>query len=250
MKKRILLSNDDGYRARGIEKLAEALSAFAEVTVVAPEVNQSGSSNSLTLTRPLMVRQAPNGFYYINGTPSDCVHIALTGMLKNPPDLVVSGINDGANLGEDTLYSGTVAAATEGYLFGFPAMAFSLVQRNWEHLDDAVEKAAELVQKQLETPRKEPMLLSINIPSIPKSEYKSIKVTRLGRRHPSQQVIPCENPKGEDMYWIGMVGEVRRFSHETDFSCVREGHITVTPLHIDLTSHDEISMTQEWIDQA
>jgi 5'-nucleotidase len=246
--KRILVSNDDGYNAKGIELLAEALRSFAEVIVIAPETNHSGASNSLTLTRPLTVRQAANGYYYVNGTPSDCVHIALTGILKHKPDLVVSGINNGANLGEDTLYSGTVAAATEGYLFGIPSIAFSLTERNWPHIEAAVEIAVHIVRHQLAQPRQAPCLLSVNIPPLPKHEPENICVARLGRRHPSQPVIEATNPSGETIYWIGPTGEVADAGSDTDFGIIKQGKISVTPLRLDLTHYDELSITHEWLE--
>lgn len=247
MRKHILLSNDDGYSARGIEALYEALSDIADVTVVAPETNHSGASNSLTLNRPLAIRQAKNGFYYVNGTPSDSVHVALTGLVDKKIDLVVTGINNGANLGEDTLYSGTVAAATEGFLFGYPAIAFSLVEREWPHLDAAVEISQYIVKKQLEKPRQSPMLLSVNIPALASHDPNNIRITRLGRRHPSQAVVPTISPNGETMYWIGSVGNVRDFADDTDFGAVQNGHVAITPLDLDLTHHDEIELTQRWI---
>ncbi|WP_028358204.1 5'/3'-nucleotidase SurE [Brackiella oedipodis] len=250
MKKKILLTNDDGYNAKGLELLAKALEPIADVTVFAPETNHSGASNSLTLVRPLMIRQAANGFYYANGTPTDCVHLALTGFLQEPPDLLVSGINNGANLGEDTLYSGTVAAASEGYLFGVPSIAFSLVKRGWEHIQPAVRAAVHIIQKQLEQPRQNPMLLSVNIPSIAEHSYKKIRVTRLGRRHPSQKVIPIQSPNGETMYWIGAVGQIKDKAFETDFAAIEDNCISITPLHLDLTNHAEIALTKDWLNSA
>ena len=247
MRKHILLSNDDGYNARGIEVLYEALSEIADVTVVAPETNHSGASNSLTLNRPLAVRQAKNGFYYVNGTPSDSVHVALTGMIERKIDLVVAGINNGANLGEDTLYSGTVAAATEGFLFGYPSIAFSLIEKEWPHLDAAAEISQYIVKKQLEQPRQSPMLLSVNIPALATHDPNNIRITRLGRRHPSQAVVPTTSPNGETMYWIGSVGNVRDFADDTDFGAVQNGHVAITPLDLDLTHHAEIELTQRWI---
>src|SRR5690606_21351177 len=183
---RILVSNDDGYNAPGIEALFHALKGLGELTVVAPETNCSGASNSLTLNRPMSVRQAPNGFYYVNGTPSDCVHIALTGLLDFRPDLVVSGINNGANMGDDTLYSGTVAAATEGYLFGIPSIAFSLTERGWQHLDTAAYVARQIVERHAAQPLPHAVLLNVNIPPVPRESLNGLKVTRLGKRHPSE----------------------------------------------------------------
>lgn len=246
MRKHILLSNDDGYNARGIEVLYEALTEIADVTVVAPETNHSGASNSLTLNRPLALRQSKNGFYYVNGTPSDSVHIALTGFIERPIDLVVAGINNGANLGEDTLYSGTVAAATEGFLFGYPAIAFSLIEKDWPTLDAAAEISQYIVKKQLDEPRQSPMLLSVNIPVAAKHDPANIRVTRLGRRHPSQAVVPTISPNGDTMYWIGAVGDIRDFADDTDFGAVAQGHVAVTPLDLDFTNHDEITLTRRW----
>ncbi|NLJ51297.1 MAG: 5'/3'-nucleotidase SurE [Alcaligenaceae bacterium] len=250
MRKHILLSNDDGYSARGIEALYEALCEIADVTVVAPETNHSGASNSLTLNRPLAVRQAKNGFYYVNGTPSDSVHVALTGLVDRKIDLVVAGINNGANLGEDTLYSGTVAAATEGFLFGYPSIAFSLIEREWPHIDAAAEISKYIVKKQLDEPRQEPMLLSVNIPALAEHKPENIRITRLGRRHPSQSVVPTASPNGETMYWIGAVGNVRDFADDTDFGAVQNGYVAITPLDLDLTHHDEIDLTNRWIHGA
>ena len=247
MRKHILLSNDDGYHAKGIEALYEALSEIADVTVVAPETNHSGASNSLTLNRPLAVRQAKNGFYYVNGTPSDSVHVALTGLIEREIDLVVAGINNGANLGEDTLYSGTVAAATEGFLFGYPAFAFSLIEREWPHLEAAAQISQYIVKKQLAQPRQAPMLLSVNIPALAAHDPDNIRVTRLGRRHPSQAVVPTSSPNGETMYWIGAVGNVRDFADDTDFGAVQNGYVAVTPLNLDLTHHAELELTRQWI---
>ncbi len=246
--KRILVSNDDGYNADGVQALAEALREFAEVTVVAPEVNHSGASNSLTLNRPLSVRRTPSGDYYLNGTPSDCVHVALTGLLDERPDLVVSGINNGANLGEDTLYSGTVAAATEGYLFGIPSIAFSLTEKNWPELEAAAKISADIVRHQLANPFPAPVLLSVNIPPAPEHHWSSLRVTRLGRRHPSQPVIKSTNPAGEPIYWIGMVGEVADFADDTDFGATSQGLISVTPLQLDLTHYKQLNQARSWVE--
>ncbi len=237
---KILLSNDDGYQAPGIVALYEALRPLADVEVVAPEQNNSAKSNALSLHSPLYVHKAPNGFRYVNGTPADCVHIALTGLLGYKPDLVVSGINNGANMGDDTIYSGTVGAAMEGYLFGVPAIAFSQTQKGWAHLDAAAAKAAELVGgliKGLESRRAEPWLLNVNIPNRPLDAIKGFKVTRLGRRHAAEPVITQVNPRGETMYWIGGAGPARDEGEGTDFHAAAQDHATVTPLQIDLTDH-------------
>ncbi|WP_050477237.1 5'/3'-nucleotidase SurE [Herbaspirillum rhizosphaerae] len=231
---KILISNDDGYQAPGILALADALSAIAEITVVAPDSNRSGSSNSLTLDRPLWVERAGNGFYYLNGTPSDCVHVALTGLLPERPDLIVSGINQGQNMGDDTLYSGTVAAATEGFLFGIPAIAFSQLHKGWEHLDSAARIAREIVERQFEELAK-PYLLNVNIPNLPYAELKPCVATRLGKRHTSEPVYKMRDPHGKDIYWIGPAGAVKDAGDGTDFHATAQGHVSITPLQIDLT---------------
>ncbi len=243
----ILVSNDDGYNARGLEALVEALRDLAEVTVVAPEVNHSGASNSLTLTRPLAVRHAPNGFIYVNGTPSDCVHIAMTGLLGVRPDLVVSGINNGANMGDDTLYSGTVAAAAEGYLFGVPSLAFSLVDKGWAHLDTAVDAARKLVAHQLAHPAGGSLLLNVNVPNLPIDQLRGVLATRLGKRHPSQPVIPASTPYGETVYWIGPAGAANDASSGTDFDAIEQGYVSVTPLRLDLTDQARLGQITGWV---
>ncbi|TEA77698.1 5'/3'-nucleotidase SurE [Allopusillimonas ginsengisoli] len=243
---RILVSNDDGYNAPGLEALVGALKGLGDVTVVAPETNCSGSSNSLTLNRPLWVRQASNGFYYVNGTPSDCVHIALTGLLDFRPDLVVSGINNGANMGEDTLYSGTVAAATEGYLFGIPSIAFSLVRKGWEHIESAAEIARKVVERQTSEPLTGHFLLNVNIPAVPVQAIQEIRVTRLGKRHPSEPVVKTKTPYGDPVYWIGPVGSVSDSSADTDFGAIEQNAVSITPLRFDLTHYDQLDLVRDW----
>jgi 5'-nucleotidase len=253
---KILLSNDDGFQAPGIVALYEALKDLADVEVVAPEHNNSAKSNALTLHSPLYVHRAANGFRYVNGTPADCVHIALTGLLDYLPDLVVSGINNGANMGDDTIYSGTVGAAMEGYLFGVPAIAFSQVEKGWGHLDTAATVARELVTQLLPTlPSRQPIptdvhamgataergpgpwLLNVNVPNVPLAELKGVKVARLGRRHAAEAVIKQVNPRGETMYWIGGAGPAREDGEGTDFHATTNGYATITPLQVDLTHH-------------
>jgi 5'-nucleotidase len=243
----ILVSNDDGYHARGLEALVDVLRDLADITVVAPEVNHSGASNSLTLSRPLAVRHAANGFIYVNGTPSDCVHVALTGLLDRKPDLVVSGINNGANMGDDTLYSGTVAAAAEGFLFGIPSIAFSLVERGWNHLDNAAAYARLIVEHQLKNPIRQPLLMNVNFPDLPASQTKGIRTTRLGKRHASQPVIPTQTPSGETVYWIGPAGGALDAGEGTDFEAVVKGYVSVTPLRLDLTQHDQLADLEKWV---
>lgn len=243
---RILVSNDDGYNAAGIEALHQALQGLGKLTVIAPETNCSGASNSLTLNRPLSVRQAANGFYYVNGTPSDCVHVALTGLLDFRPDLVVSGINNGANMGDDTLYSGTVAAAMEGHLFGIPAIAFSLIERGWPHLDSAARIAREVVERCRRQPLAPNTLLNVNIPAVPYDALKGLRVTRLGKRHPSEPVIQSRTPYGEPVYWIGPVGRVSDSADDTDFGAVEQLAVSVTPLRVDLTNYEQLAGIRAW----
>jgi len=244
---RILVSNDDGYSAPGIEALAEVLAPHAELTVVAPEVNHSGASNSLTLNRPLSVRQAKNGFWVINGTPSDCVHIALTGLLDFKPDLVVSGINNGANMGDDTIYSGTVAAAIEGHLFGIPSMAFSLTAKGWPHLEDTAQWCRDLVLRFMRENLPSSTLLNVNLPPLPAAQVQGMVTTRLGKRHASQPVVPAQNPQNETVYWIGAVGHAQDESEGTDFHAVANGMISVTPLRLDLTHDQQLDRVSKWL---
>lgn len=236
---KILICNDDGYLAPGILALYEALKDVAELEVIAPEQNNSAKSNALTLHSPLSVHRATNGFRYVNGTPADCMHIALTGLLDYRPDLVVSGINNGANMGDDTIYSGTVGAAMEGYLFGIPAIAFSQVNRDWHHLDSAARKVRELVQAlhQGQMIGLTPFLLNVNIPNLPYDQIGRLKLCRLGRRHAAESVIQQKNPRGETMYWIGAAGQVKDDADGTDFHATAQGHISMTPLKIDLTDY-------------
>ncbi len=248
---KILLSNDDGYQAPGIQALYEVLSDIASVEVVAPEHNNSAKSNALTLHSPLYVHTAPNGFRYVNGTPADCVHIALTGLLGYTPDLVVSGINNGANMGDDTIYSGTVGAAMEGYLFGVPAIAFSQTDKGWRHLDAAAAKARELVEflapsvqahrMAAEGGHHEPWLLNVNMPCLPLAQMQGFKVARLGRRHAAERVITQVSPRGETMYWIGAAGPAKDDAEGTDFHATAQGHVSITPLQIDLTDHSRLA---------
>ncbi|MCC6071639.1 5'/3'-nucleotidase SurE [Massilia sp. GCM10020059] len=231
---RILISNDDGYLAPGINALADALASVADIVVVAPDSNRSGASNSLSLDRPLSVTRAANGFYFVNGTPTDCVHIALTGMLDYRPDLIVSGINNGQNMGDDTLYSGTVAAATEGFLFGIPAIAFSQVEYGWAHIDSAARVARDLVLRRFdELPS--PYLLNVNIPNLPYEQLTTIAATRLGRRHQAEPVIRAHDPRGREIFWIGPPGATRDAGEGTDFHATTQGQVSITPLQIDLT---------------
>lgn len=239
---KILISNDDGYLAPGLMALAEAMSAIADIVVVAPDSNRSGSSNSLTLERPLSVNRATNGFYFVNGTPTDCVHIALTGGIAGfTPDLVVSGINQGQNMGDDTLYSGTVAAATEGYLFGIPAIAFSQVHHGWEHIDAAARVARDIVLRRFETLPK-PYLLNVNIPNLPYDQLTTTIATRLGKRHMAEPVVRSADPRGREIYWIGPPGAAKDAGEGTDFHATDHGAISITPLQIDLTHVQQLNL--------
>lgn len=241
---KILVSNDDGYLAPGIIALADALRPIAEVVVVAPDSNRSGSSNSLTLDRPLSVHRAENGFYFVNGTPSDCVHVALTGGLSFRPDLIVSGINQGQNMGDDTLYSGTVAAATEGFLFGIPAIAFSQVDKGWAHVDSAARIARDFVERDFDMLQR-PYLLNINIPNLPYDEIKGVRPTRLGKRHESESVIKTLDPHGREIFWIGPAGKAKDAGEGTDFHAVSQGFVSVTPLQIDLTHNAQLEVLKK-----
>ncbi|MES2716786.1 MAG: 5'/3'-nucleotidase SurE [Pseudomonadota bacterium] len=238
---RILVCNDDGYLAPGLAALVQAVQGLGEIEVIAPEQNASGTSNALTLNRPLQVFAAglaSPGVRFVNGTPSDCVHVALTGLLGYRPDLVLSGINQGANMGDDTLYSGTVAAAMEGYLFGVPAIAFSQAEKGWTHLDAAGRVARALVQQLLaEGLPAEPFLLNVNIPNRADADTLPRRVTRLGRRHASAPVIRQTNPRGEPIYWIGPAGDAREAGEGTDFHATANGCVSITPLQVDLTEH-------------
>ena len=244
---RILLSNDDGYFAPGLQHLHDALAPLGTITVVAPEQDRSGASNSLTLDRPLSVRRAPNGFYYVNGTPTDCVHLAVTGFLDELPDIIVSGINLGANMGDDTIYSGTVAAATEGYLLGIPAIAVSLASKAGAHFLTAAQVAADIVQRFKSTAQRTPWLLNVNVPDIPFAELAGTDVTRLGKRHKAEPVIKTISPRGETVYWVGAAGPAADSGAGTDFCAVAAKRVSVTPLQIDLTHYDEQTAVHVWL---
>jgi 5'-nucleotidase len=243
---RILIANDDGYLAPGLVALVEACRGLGDIDVIAPEQNASGMSNSLTLGRPLSVftaRGGPSdGFRVVNGTPSDCVHVAMTGLLDGRPDLVISGINNGENMGDDTLYSGTVAAAMEGFLFGVPAIAFSLQHKGWTHVDAAA-RGARRAGRTTDAPAlppppgAAPWLLNVNFPDRPDADSVPWATTRLGRRHASEPVVVQKNPRGEPIYWIGPAGDAREAGAGTDFHAVANGRVSITPLQVDLTDH-------------
>jgi 5'-nucleotidase len=244
---RILLSNDDGYFAPGLTTLALRLSKLAEITIVAPERNRSGASNSLTLDRPLRVRQTSENCYYVDGTPTDCVHIALTGLMKEMPDMVISGINDGANMGDDTIYSGTVAAAMEGFLLEIPSFAVSMSQHNATYFDTAARVMEELVQHYLEIPFKEPTLLNINVPDVPYEQLNGKVVTRLGKRHKAEPVMQLKTPRGETVYWVGAAGAPNDGGEGTDFHAIAHNQVSISPIHVDLTKHAQLNGLKDWL---
>ncbi|SET53537.1 5'-nucleotidase /3'-nucleotidase /exopolyphosphatase [Nitrosomonas marina] len=244
---RILLSNDDGYFAPGLACLANALESVAEITVVAPERDRSGSSNSLTLDRPLSLQQAHNGFYFVNGTPTDCVHLAVTGMLDVLPDMVISGINHGANMGDDTVYSGTVAAATEGFLLGVPSLAVSLTDVSNGHYTTAARVVVDLVNRFKKDKLKIPILLNINVPDIEYEQLQGMRVTRLGRRHKAEPVIRAISPRGNTVYWVGPAGPAQDAGKGTDFHAVQFNNVSITPLQIDLTRFDQMEFVSQWL---
>ena len=243
----ILLSNDDGYFAPGLAALADMLAPLATVTVVAPERDRSGASNSLTLDRPLTVRRASNGFFFVNGTPTDCVHLAVTGLLDSLPDIVISGVNHGANMGDDTIYSGTVAAATEGFLLGIPSFAISLVAHGGDNFGTAARVALEMVQRFERSPLTQAALLNINVPDVPYAQLRGLEVTRLGKRHKAEPVVKTNTPRGDPVYWIGAAGSAQDAGAGTDFNAVERATVSVTPLQVDLTHFSQLQTIRNWI---
>lgn len=244
---KILVSNDDGYLATGINVLTAALEQVADVVVIAPDRNRSAASNSLTLSTPLRVSEFGPNRYKVDGTPSDCVHLALTGLLDYEPDLVVSGINHGANLGDDVIYSGTVAAAMEGRFLGLPTIAVSLVGRKLQHFDTAAAVAAELVQKIERAPLASDVVLNVNVPNVSADDLAGVRATRLGFRHKSEQILKDTDPYGRPIYWVGPAGAGQDAGEGTDFFAIEEGFASVTPLNVDLTRHDAIEDLSIWL---
>jgi len=243
----ILISNDDGFLAEGIKTLAAHLAKIAKVTIVAPDLNRSGASSSLSLDTPLSVKEAEPDYYYVNGTPTDCVHIALSGLLSDMPDFVISGINDGANMGDDTVYSGTVAAAKEGYLVGIPSFAISMSQHKATHFETAAKVTVELVERFVKNPIKAPPLLNVNVPDIPYEQLQGTIITRLGKRHKAEPPIETKTPRGDTVYWIGPAGQPKDNSQGTDFHAVENNQVSITPLGVDLTQYEQISALENWI---
>ncbi|HDS1213085.1 TPA: 5'/3'-nucleotidase SurE [Shewanella algae] len=246
---KILVSNDDGVTAPGIRALSEALSAVAEVLTVAPDRNCSGASNSLTLTNPLRINKLDNGYISVNGTPTDCVHLAIRELYEGEPDMVVSGINAGANMGDDTLYSGTVAAAMEGRFLGLPAVAVSLVGRELTHYDSAVAYAVKIIMGLKKHPIASDQILNINVPDLPLDEIKGIRVTRLGARHKAEGMVRARDPHGREVFWLGPPGIELDVGEDTDFYAVSQGYVSITPLTVDLTAYRQLSQLQHWIEK-
>jgi 5'-nucleotidase len=243
----ILISNDDGYQSAGIRILADTLSEIATITVVAPDRDRSGASNSLTLDSPIRARQAENGYTYVDGTPTDCVHLAITGLLDEEPDMVVAGINAGANLGDDVLYSGTVAAAMEGRFLGLPAIAVSLVSERPTHFETAARVTLDLVRRLLSNTLPADTILNLNVPDLPLEELAGMQATRLGHRHKSEAVVRMQDPRGRPVYWVGPAGSEQDAGPGTDFHAVRTGHVSVTPLDVDLTRYKALEEVSSWL---
>lgn len=244
---RILISNDDGVFAPGIKALHDAMKDLGDVIVVAPDRDRSAASKSLTLNNPLYAREVENGFISVDGTPTDCVHLALRSFVKEKPDIVVTGINAGSNLGDDVMYSGTVAAATEGYIMGCPAVAFSLNDSESISYETAAQVAKTVVEYVIRKPYN--MLLNVNIPAVELKDIKGIKTCRLGSRHQSEGIISMKDPRGRDIYWVGPSGEAQDAGEGTDFHAIFNNYVSITPLEMDLTNHNEMSKTKEWISE-
>ena len=244
---RILLSNDDGYQAPGLVCLAEALAPLAEISVVAPDRNRSGASNSLTLENPIRARTADNGFVFVDGTPTDCVHLAITGLLAHEPDMVIAGINAGSNMGDDVLYSGTVAAAMEGRFLGLPAIAVSLAGVEFRHFATAAQVVVRLMERLKNDPLPADTILNVNVPDIPWEQLEGFEATRLGRRHKSEPMVKMRDPRGQDIYWVGPVGAEQDAGPGTDFFAVRNRRVSLTPLHVDLTRYPALEQVALWL---
>lgn len=245
----ILISNDDGFQAPGISALRHALRDLAELTVVAPNRNRSGASNSLTLERPIRAEQVNPGLYSVDGTPTDCVHLAITGLLEQEPDMVVSGINMGANLGDDVIYSGTVAGAIEGRFLGLPAVAISLTSHTPVYFDTAEYYAHKLIRQLIEHPIEQDIILNVNIPDLPLNEIKGIKTTRLGNRHKAEPAIKHYDPRGKPIFWVGAAGPEADAGEGTDFHAIKTGYVSITPIHVDLTRHNMLDTIAAWVHQ-
>lgn len=244
---KILASNDDGYQSPGLLVLVEALSALGSVAVVAPERDRSGASNSLTLNMPLRAERMSNGVIRVDGTPTDCVHLAITGLLDAEPDLVVAGINHGPNLGDDVIYSGTVAAATEGRFLGLPAIAISSESFEPKYLETAARVAVTLVERLREAPLAPNLILNVNVPDMPYEQLQGFRATRLGHRHKAEPVVASKDPRGRLIYWVGPAGPEQDAGPGTDFHAVRAGFVSITPLQVDLTRHSALASIEGWL---
>jgi 5'-nucleotidase len=246
---KILISNDDGYRAEGIRRLREALAPLGDVTIVAPDRNRSGASNSLTLDVPLRVFEAETGIYFVAGTPTDCVHLAISGLFDFEYDMVVSGVNDGPNLGDDVLYSGTVAAAIEGRFLGLPTIAVSLCTEpeSGRHFDTGARVAERIIRQLLVKPPDRKLILNVNVPDVPFEALRGFRSTRLGYRHRSEPVMRATDPRGRPVYWIGPAGAQQDAGPGTDFDAITSGFVSVTPLQIDMTHHTAVADVQRWL---
>ena len=242
----ILLSNDDGYQAEGLRKLLAALQDIAKVTVVAPDRDRSGASNSLTLVNPIRATTLPDGVIRVDGTPTDCVHLAITGLLETDPDIVISGINSGANMGDDVLYSGTVAAAMEGRFLGLPAIAASMDSHQPQHYATGVKVVTELLQKLINQPLEFKTILNVNIPDIPYADLQGTSITRLGHRHKAEPVVKSMDPRGKPIYWVGPAGKEADAGEGTDFYALRQNKVSITPLQADLTHHKILEQLTQW----
>jgi 5'-nucleotidase len=247
---KILLSNDDGYRAPGLEIMAQSLADVAEIIVVAPELDRSGASNSLTLTNPVRANIEPNGFIRVDGTPTDCVHLAITGLLDEEPDMVIAGINSGANMGDDVLYSGTVAAATEGRFLGLPAIAISMTSSTPQHYATGARVIREMVLQLQQRPLPSDTILNINVPDLPYEQIRGYQSTRLGHRHKAEPVVKAQDPRGNTIYWVGPAGAEQDAGPGTDFYAVREGFVSVSPLQVDLTNHTALDAISDWLPEV
>lgn len=250
---KILLSNDDGFVATGINVLRDELLKTASVLTIAPDRDRSGASNSLTLESPLRLTQRGEQIYSINGTPTDCVHLAMTGLYEDgdAPDIVISGINAGANMGDDVIYSGTVAAAMEGRNLGLPAMAVSMASYHPKHFESGAKAISTLLknldQLKLDDKDHSATILNINVPDLPWSKIKGFEVTRLGKRHKAEPVIKSQDPRGDEIFWIGPVGEEADAGEGTDFNAIQKQMISVTPIHIDLTRYTALEKLGGWL---
>lgn len=243
----LLLSNDDGIHAIGLKLLADALAPLGKITVVAPNRDRSASSNSLTLDRPIRAQEMKQNWYSVDGTPTDCVHLAITGLIKEEPNIVVSGINAGANLGDDVIYSGTVAAAMEGRFLGLPAVAISVASFQPKYLEDAAQVSAEMIGKLAATQLPSDVIININIPDLPKNELQGVQATRLGNRHKAEPVIKSEDPRGKPIFWVGAAGPEQDAGQGTDFHAIKNGYVSVSPMHLDLTHYNAMQSVADWV---